>query len=382
MESFWTAITEKLESLEKKSLLRQTKTYEGLDFCSNDYLGLATNESMLKKFQECQKHFSYGSTAARLVRGNRDQMFYFESKFANFVNGEAALLTNTGFSANQGLLDAIVPPKAVVLTDRLNHASILDGIRIAKANKKYYNHNDLDMAESILQKLEIEDPSQKLPRFWVTESLFSMDGDGPDLQRILQLKKKYGFILILDEAHALGVYGIGGRGLAHTMLPKELISEIDYRVYTLGKSMGLFGGMVVTKKIGREHLVNTMRSFIFSTALPPYISEMGTFALDLVESMDKEREQLLENARYLSKTLQDFGFHVTEQNSHIIPVLLSSEEEALSYSRKLSERGLDVRAIRPPTVPSPRLRISLNCNRTRGDIQALVDAMIEIRKQM
>lgn len=376
----WEEIQKKLESIKEKQLFRETKIYHGIDFCSNDYMGLATNSCMLEYYRSLTDLYPFGSTASRLVRGNYDSMDLFETEFANFVDGEAALLVSNGFVANFGLIDSIAAPNCYVFTDRLNHASILDGIRISGAKKKYYNHLDLQHLQTLLEKANAEDPNQKHKRIVVTESLFSMDGDSPDFHKLLELKKHYGFVLIVDEAHALGVYGKEGKGILFRDLPPEGIQSIDYRVYTLGKSFGLEGGIIVTKQLGRDHLVNVMRPFIFSTAPLPIISKLAIFALNLLRSMESERFQLFELTRELKQSLLTNGFMITNTESHIIPLLLSSETETLTYAKRLQEMGLDVRAIRPPTVPTPRLRISLNAKLTREDTNSLVSALVQIRK--
>ncbi|TGM59113.1 aminotransferase class I/II-fold pyridoxal phosphate-dependent enzyme [Leptospira vanthielii] len=381
MADHWTEVQKKLDSIREKQLFRETRSYQGIDFCSNDYMGLATNPSMLEFFQSKKDIYPFGSTASRLVRGNTTSMEQFESAFASFVEGEAALLVSTGFTANFGLLDSIAAPDCYVFTDRLNHASILDGIRIAGAKKKYYNHLDLGHLRSLLEKLDLEDPTRKNKRIVVTESLFSMDGDSPDLKTLLSLKKEFGFVLVLDEAHAFGIYGPSGKGLVFQDLDPSEIQSIDYRVYTLGKSLGLEGGIIVTKQIGRDHLVNVMRSFIFSTAPLPMISELASFALSLLGSMDKERENLLSLASKLKDSLKQNGFLITNSTSHIVPILIETEKQALFYAAYLQEKGLDVRAIRPPTVSTPRLRISLNAKLTLESIHRLVEELILVRKK-
>ncbi|MCW7489108.1 aminotransferase class I/II-fold pyridoxal phosphate-dependent enzyme [Leptospira meyeri] len=381
MATHWEEVQKKLDSIHEKQLFRETKVYQGIDFCSNDYMGLATNPRMLEFFQTKKEVYPFGSTASRLVRGNRMSMDKFESEFADFVEGEAALLVSTGFTANFGLIDSIAAPDCFVFSDRLNHASILDGIRISGAQKKYYNHLDLNHLRTLLEKANIDDPGYKKKRIVVTETLFSMDGDSPDLKTLLELKREFGFVLVLDEAHAFGIYGSCGKGLVFRDLTLSEIKSIDYRVYTLGKSLGLEGGIIVTKKIGRDHLVNVMRSFIFSTAPLPMISELASFALSFLGNMDKERADLLSLANGLKNSLKQNGFSITETTSHIVPLLLETEKEALFYANSLQEKGLDVRAIRPPTVPTPRLRISLNAKLKLSDIQTLVEELVRVREE-
>ncbi|TGM38128.1 aminotransferase class I/II-fold pyridoxal phosphate-dependent enzyme [Leptospira biflexa] len=380
MNRHWQEIQKKLESIKEKQLFRETKSYQGIDFCSNDYMGLTSNPNLLEYFESLKDEYPFGSTASRLVRGNYDSMDRFEREFANFVYGEAALLVSTGFVANFGLIDSIAAPDCYVFCDRLNHASILDGIRISGAKKKYYNHLDLQHLKSLLDKADKEDPQKKQKRIVVTESLFGMDGDSPDFKTLLKLKEEYDFVLVVDEAHSLGVYGPEGKGILFRDLTLDDIQSIDYRVYTLGKSFGLEGGMIVTKKMGRDHLVNVMRPFIFSTAPLPIVSKLAIYVLELLRSMDTLRSELHTLSVDFKNSLLANGFSITSTETHIVPLLLPSESEALYYAKRLQEMGLDVRAIRPPTVPSPRLRISLNAKLTQKDTEALVSALIQIRK--
>ncbi|MDF3819985.1 8-amino-7-oxononanoate synthase [Leptospira sp. 96542] len=379
VETYWEKIQKKLDSIREKNLYRQTKTYSGIDFCSNDYLSLTTNQNFIEAIQSLKTEFFLGSTASRLVRGNSESMEIFEAEFAEFVQAEAALLVSTGYVANMGLIDSIALPNSYVFTDRLNHASILDGIRISMANKKYYNHLDMDDLEKQLLKASSEDPNQKKLKVVVTETIFSMDGDMVPLKQLLFLKEKYNFVLVLDEAHALGVYGKEGRGLVFRDLTSDEIDSIDYRVYTLGKSFGLEGGVICTKKIGRDHLVNVMRPFIFSTAPLPLISKLALKALSLIRLMEDERTHLEFLAKYLKDKLRLHHFQTTDSSSHIVPILMENEMEALTFASELQNLGLDVRAIRPPTVPTARLRVSLNANRTKEDIDILVEALTKIR---
>lgn len=380
VEPFWEKISKELLSIKNKNRFRETKTYSGIDFCSNDYLGLASN----LKLWEYAESFNYidriGSTASRLVRGNSQELLQFESSFSNFVESEVSLVVNTGYAANSGLIDAIANPQTIVFSDRLNHASILDGIRISGAIKKYYNHLDLNHLEALLQKSLASEKEKDKLRIVVTETLFSMDGDIPDLRRLLQLKKRYGFVLILDEAHSFGLFGNRGKGLVFDQLDSEEIKSIEYRVYTLGKSLGLFGGIIATSKLGRDHLVNVMRPFIFSTSLPPFIPYLATFALDLLSKMDLERKNTLELASFFKKQINEIGYKTTDSVSQIIPVLMDSEADALATAEILQSKGFDIRAIRPPTVETARLRISFNAKIKTNQVDELLGIFRQIKE--
>ncbi len=369
-----------MESIRSKNLYRQCKVTDGIDCCSNDYLGLSRHADLVSAFKKALDTDTVGSTAARLVRGHRQTMDDWEKEFSSFVCSEASLTVANGFIANFGLIDTIADSRTMIFTDRLNHASILDGIRISGAIKKYYNHLDLDHLEEQLVKATSSENSKSKKKIIVSESLFSMDGDKPDLRKLVALKIKYNAVLILDEAHSFGIFGKAGRGMAFADLNPEEIESIDYRIYTLGKSLGLEGGIIATTKLGRDHLVNRMRSFIFSTASLPAIYTAALKSLSLLRDMDRERVHLLHIADILRKKLFENGFSISPSVSHIIPILMESEEQALYYSEELKRSGFDVRAIRPPTVATPRLRVSLNATIQEGDIQNLVSSLIRVRE--
>jgi len=379
MNDHWRELESELEQIQSKHLFRECKESAGIDFCSNDYLGFASSIELKSEFIKNAALFPNGSTASRLVKGHRKEMEEWEILFSSFVEAEAALLTANGYVANLGLIDTIADSQTLVFTDRLNHASILDGIRISGAQRKYYNHLDLDHLEFQLQKIETIPEQKKKRKIIVSETLFSMDGDSPDLKKLFDLKKRYGCILILDEAHALGVFGEQGKGLCFEQLTHQEISEVEYRVFTLGKSLGLEGGVIATSKIGRDYLVNRMRTFIFSTAPLPLISVTAKMALRMLADANKSRDHLKNIAKYFKEKMIQHEFELPNTTSHIFPILMASEELALAFSNALKERGFDIRAIRPPTVPTPRLRISLNAKITREMIEELVQAMIETR---
>ncbi len=382
MSEHWDELQNNLEQIREKNLFRECLQRDEIDFCSNDYLGLANSPELIQLFSRNVLQSSTGSTASRLVRGHRKSMSDFEAKFANFVHSENSLLVANGYVANMGLIDTIADSQTYIFTDRLNHASILDGIRISGAQKKYYNHLDLDHLESQLIKLEANSSQTNKKRIIVSETLFSMDGDSPDLKKLIEIKRKNKCVLILDEAHALGVFGKNGRGLCFETLTEEDVDEIDYRVYTLGKALGLEGGIIATSNIGRDYLVNRMRAFIFSTAPIPAISLTAIGALDMLAAADDKRSHLHKIAKLFKDRLIAEGFQISPTTSHIVPVLMPSEREALSFSEALKKRGFDIRAIRPPTVPNSRLRISLNAEMSISMIESLVLALVATRQEI
>ncbi|WCL48869.1 aminotransferase class I/II-fold pyridoxal phosphate-dependent enzyme [Leptospira sp. GIMC2001] len=362
-----------LNKRKEKNLFRSLKTSSGIDFCSNDYLGLSRDVRIAEALTEGIHLYGNGSTASRLVRGHLPVYENFENSFNRLVESNASLFVANGFTANLGLLDAIANLKTVIFTDRLNHASILDGIRLSGAKKVYYNHLDLDHLRSQLEKHKSSD--QKII---VSETIFSMDGDHPNLEKLVELKKEFDAILILDETHAFGVYGQSGAGLAMDprFLSPSLVKEIDFRIFTMGKSLGLEGGIIAcSNPNAKDYLINCMRGFVFSTAPMPCLLHAGIKALEIVSTMDLERSLIEEYSVCLRKNLSDKNYDIGASSSQIIPVILNSENETLEISYKAQNLGYDLRAIRPPTVPTPRLRISIHSDRTWDELKGLADLL-------
>lgn len=369
MSSLQNYIQKELEEIKNKNRYRFLKIPNGIDLSSNDYLCLSKNPKLISAFKEGIDLYGTGSTASRLIRGHRDIHEVIEEKFANWVKSETSLFLANGFSANVGLMEAISNPRTFVFTDRLNHASILDGIRLSQANKKYYHHLDMNHLEEQLKKTNSKD--QKII---VSETVFSMDGDLAPISELIYLKKKYDACLILDEAHALGVFGEEGSGLSNAFQNKEL-NEIDFRVYTGGKSLGLEGAFIATSNLYKEYLINTMRTFIFSTAPCPAIPYALLTSIDLVKGMDEERIAILKNAEELRNDLKIKNYETLSSKSQIVPIVLYEETKALQFAQKLQEKGFDIRAIRPPTVKESRLRISINAGITPNIIKYLLNSL-------
>ena len=369
MNSFQNYIEKELDSIKSKNRYRSLKVPNGIDLSSNDYLCLSKNPKVLTALKEGIDLYGAGSGASRLIRGHRDVFEKTEGKFAKWVDSETSLFVANGFAANVGLLDAISDPKTIIFTDRLNHASILDGIRISGAIKKYFHHRDMNHLRDLLQKSD-----SKAQKIIVSETLFSMDGDLANITELIRLKKEFDACLVLDEAHALGVFGERGAGLAlQEANAKSLLSDIDFRVYTGGKSLGLEGAFIACSNRAKEYLINTMRTFIFSTSPIPAIPFALGISIDLAIGMQEERKRILENANILRTGLKEFGFETLFSESQIVPVLLYEEEKALEVAKHLQEKGFDIRAIRPPTVKESRLRISINAGMTKELILNLLD---------
>lgn len=373
LKDFYHSLSKELTKREEKSLLRSLKLTEGIDFSSNDYLGLSGDPRILDALREGIQIYGAGSTASRLIRGHRNSFEELEFSFSGLVKGTDSLLVANGFTANLGLIDSIADLKTVVFTDRLNHASILDGIRLSGAKRVYYNHLDMDDLRSKLDKHN--DAKRKII---ISETIFSMDGDALPLDEFVELGDQYGAVIVLDETHALGVFGEFGGGLScdGNYLREEYRSRIDYRIYTLGKAMGLEGGIIVFgDELSKSYLVNVMRNFIFSTAPMPAIAHAGVRACELLQNEKDLVESVLRNANLFRIWLHNLPFPATGSVSQIIPLILNSEKDSLNISEYLYSKGLDVRAIRPPTVPSPRLRISIHANHNEDELKLLYLAL-------
>lgn len=366
-------IQEELERRKAKSLYRTLSPPHGIDFSSNDYLGLSQEPKLIEAFQRGLKLYGLGSTASRLIRGHRNIIEEWENQFARFLQTKDALMVANGFTANLGLIDALSDKQTIIFTDRLNHASILDGIRLSGAKRIYYRHLDLEDLKNQLEKYKSH-PKKIL----VSETVFSMDGDILPVEEYIKLAKDYQAITILDESHAFGVFGNRGQGISYGR-------EVDFRIYTMGKALGLEGGMIVcSHPLAKDFLINCMRNFVFSTAPMPAVAYTALEALDILMSEPHRIQKVLTNAKYIIDKLQFFPTSYlkfnsdTSQFSQIIPILLPSEEVAILYSQKLKEKGLDVRAIRPPTVPTPRLRISVHSHHTLNELYLLAESLQEI----
>jgi 8-amino-7-oxononanoate synthase len=368
-------IAGELDRLRREQLLRTLDCPAGIPLTSNDYLGLARDGRLASATADAIREIGrVGSTGSRLLAGNSEDWEQAEREFAAFAGTEAALYFSSGFAANLGLLGALVRPGDIVFSDSLNHASLIDGIRLSGANKVIYPHGDLARLETALARHQ-SDPGAKLI---VTESLFSMEGDLAPLARLAELGREYGAELIVDEAHAVGVFGPEGRGLAYEA---GLANEILAVVHTCGKALGSAGAFVCSGGALRDFLVNRARTFIFSTAAPPYLAHQIRAAVGLARAMDAERAHLQTIAAALREGLRSEGFDVRASASQIVPVVAGASEAALAWAESLREDGFAVRAIRPPTVPegTARLRLSLTAALGGEEVQRLLRACVRAR---
>jgi 8-amino-7-oxononanoate synthase len=348
-------IERELTSLAAESQLRRLELLDGVNLCSNDYLGLARDPRLRQAVIDAlASGASAGSTGSRLLSGNSRAWEELESELATFAGTEAALYFSSGYGANIGLFSSIARPGDTVFSDAANHASIIDGIRLSGARKVIFPHLDLDYLEREL-RAHAADPAD---RFVVTESVFSMDGDRAALPELLSLARRYGAELIVDEAHATGVHGPRGRGLVAAAGVTENVLAI---VHTCGKALASMGGFVCGSQRLKQYLVNRARTFIFSTALPPYMAAQVRVAVTIAANADRERSHLFDLTQRLRHGLRAAGFDTARSDSQIVPVILGRNDIALDLAAALQQEGFAVRAIRPPSVAhgSARLRLTL-----------------------
>ncbi len=343
----------------------------GVDFCSNDYLGLRRDPRLAEAAAAAAQRHGTGAGAARLLRGSCELHEALEEALARWKGTEACLLFNTGYQANATLIPALVGPDDAVFSDALNHASLVDGCRMARARGAHlglFRHRDLEDLETQLAAWRTE-PAPKAQALVVTDAVFSMDGDAANLPGLVSVCERLGALLLVDEAHATGLLGADGAGLAQH---QGMQGRIPLVMGTLGKALGAFGAFVCCGQPLRDHLLNTARGFIFSTALPPPVLGAALEGLRLAQAEPWRRQRALLLADRLRGTLGQPALP-----SAIVPVPVGDDAAAMDLAWSLQRQGLDVRAVRPPTVPvgSARLRITTGAHLSDGEFDALIAAL-------
>lgn len=341
-----------------------------LNLASNDYLGIANNHKLANQFMEKipPNGAKMSAASSRLMTGNFPIHRNLEDLLAELYGAESALVFNSGYHANTGILPAISDSGTLILADKLVHASIIDGIRLSDAKFIRYHHNNYEQLEHLLQ--EYHSKYEKI--IIVSESLFSMDGDKADLPLLVKIKNSYQNVLLyLDEAHSFGVFGEKGLGLAEEV---NCISEVDFLVGTFGKAAGSMGAFVICKQIVKDYLINRMRTFIFSTALPPICMEWTYFIINQFPKFQYEREYLKKISTALIEVLKACGYNCPS-SSQIVPILIGDSSETIQKSEKLRENGFYALPVRPPTVPpgTSRIRISLTADIRTEEINDLIE---------
>ena len=361
---------------EERRALGRTRSIQpasGLDFCSNDYLGLRGDPRLAEAAAEAARSFGAGAGAARLLRGDSPLHQELEATLAQWKGTEACLLFNTGFQANATLIPALLGRGDAVFSDALNHASLVDGCRLARAGGAQvgiFRHRDTGDLDGQLSAWHTGAPAGAVALV-ATDAVFSMDGDAADLPALMEVCDRHGALLLIDEAHATGLLGSDGAGLAQH---QGVHGRVPLVMGTLGKGLGAFGAFVCCPEILREHLLNTARGFIFSTALPPPVVGAALAGIRLARAEPWRRDRALALAGRLRQALGQ-----PDQPSAIIPVPIGPDAEAVRVARTLQDRGFDVRAVRPPTVPagSARLRITTGAHLGDAPVDALIGALAE-----
>ena len=377
-------IDEELARLRQQGLYRQRRRLESgqgaevrwhssdyVNFSSNDYLGYAVDERLARAAQRALLRYGSGAGASALISGYHPLLQRLERDLARWQGTEAALVFASGYQANLATLSAL-GKGAILFCDALNHASLIDGCRLARATVHIYRHNDLTHLEELLQA----HPGPR--RLIVSDSVFSMDGDVADVPALAELARRYEALLVLDEAHATGVLGRQGRGLTDTLagLPAHVV-----KLGTLSKALASQGGFVCASAQVVEFLLNTARPYIFATALAPAAAAVARRAIALIQSEPQRREQVLKNAHLLRNKLRELDYPIGASLSPIVPLIVGTPQAALALQERLSAQRLLVPAIRPPSVPvgTCRLRISLCATHTADDLDRLLAVLREAR---
>ena len=371
--------SEKLALLRENNLLRNIHERESpqgprvmfrgkeyIQFSSNDYLGLANHPYLMEKARTALSPFGFGAGASRLLGGGSILHRQLEEKVAEFKGTDSALVFNSGYSANTGIIPSLADGDAVLFSDELNHASIIDGCRLSKAKKIVYPHKDMSHLESCLKNRAAGE------KIVVTDAVFSMDGDLAPLPEIVHLCRAYGALLYLDEAHATGVVGNGKGALAHFGIDPE---PWIIRMGTFSKALGSFGAFLAGSPDIIDFTMNTARSFIYSTALPSCVIAASIAALELTANGSHIINRLWENRDKVAQGIQGAGYDIMGSETPIIPVRTGSLQHTLRIGEHLFGQGIFAPAIRPPSVKEPRIRITVTAAHTDEDIERLIEAL-------
>ncbi len=375
-------ISNELKKIKESGLYRELNILEGaqgphvkikgrtyISFCSNNYLGLANHPEVVKAVEDAVGKYGWGAGASRLVSGNTELHQALEDEISKFKKKEAAIVFPTGYMANIGTICSLVSSGDLVICDRLNHASIIDGCRLSGATFRVYPHRDIGKLENILKK------STGYPRkLIVTDTVFSMDGDLAPLPDIVRIAHEYSAMVMVDEAHGTGVFGENGRGgVEHFNLDKK----VNIIMGTLSKAVGSLGGFVTGNSDLISYLRNKARTFMYTTALPPAVCAASIAGIKLIQRDHSLRESLWRNVHYVKERLKLLNLNVTSLESPIIPIIIGNAKKAVDVSGSLFESGILIPAIRPPTVPdeSSRLRVTIMATHTRADLDKLLDVL-------
>ncbi len=377
-----------LEQLERNSLLRRMTAMEpvsgthariqGRDvilFCSNDYLGLSSHPALREAAARAMERYGFGPGASRLISGTSPLHIELEERIAAFKGTEAALVFNSGYAANTGAIPAIASDGDAIFSDSLNHASIIDGCRLSRARVHVYRHRDLDYLEGLLKEA-----MHARRRLIVTDSVFSMDGDIAPLPGLAALAEKYDAILMVDDAHATGVLGRNGRGSVEHF---GIEGKVHVQMGTLGKAFGSFGAYIAGDKGLIRYLLNSSRSFVFSTALPPAVCAASIAAMEIFSTEPERLTRLWRMRERFASGLSSIGIDVSNSETPIIPIIIGEGAAALEAAGELLSYGVYAPAIRPPSVPAgkARIRTSVSAGHTEAEIDTALEAFFRLKKK-
>lgn len=382
-------LQDEIRTLREKNLFRELKVVEEenaervvidgrelVNLSSNNYLGLASHPRLREAAKEAIDRYGSSATASRLIVGSMELHRRLEEKLAAFKETEKALLFSTGYMANVGTIAAIAGRGDVVFSDRLNHASIVDGILLSRAEWKRYPHRDMESLKKLLGKHR----GQRRGLI-ITDSVFSMDGDIAPLPELVNLAREHKCLVMVDEAHATGVLGERGRGAIEHF---HLKGQIDIQMGTLSKALGGFGGFIAGSRELIDYLINKSRAFIYTTAPPPAVTAAGLAALQLADEEPERRERLWEKVRFFRESLKSLDFRTGDSQTQIIPILIGDNQLTMTFSQRLFQEGVYIPGIRPPSVPQGqgRLRVSLMATHTRPDLERALRALKKVGKEL
>lgn len=382
-------LKDRLASLQRAGLYRTLRDLSGpqsattvvdgkrvVQLSANNYLGFANHPRLKAAAKEAVEKYGSGSGASRLVCGNLELNGKLEGKIAKLKKKECALLFSTGYMANIGIITSLMNKEDVIFSDELNHASIIDGCKMSRAETRVYPHNDMDALERLLKETR-----HCTHRLIVTDGIFSMEGDISPLPDLVSLAERYECMVMVDDAHATGVLGTNGGGTGEHF---ALEDKIDIAMGTLGKALGGFGAFVAGSRRLREFLINRARPFIFTTGLPPAVIASGIAALELLEEEPEIKMRLWENVGFFKKRVEELGFNTLRSETQIIPVLVGDTSLTMRMGEMLLNEGVFVQGIRPPTVPqgSSRLRITIMATHTQSELECALEAMEKVGKKL
>ena len=349
---------------------------EVINLSSNNYLGLTTNPKLKRRAIEAIERFGVGSGAVRTIAGTMTLHMKLEEKIAQFKNVEGAVVFQSGFTANAGTVQAIIGPDDVIISDELNHASIIDGCRLSKAEIKRFPHKDPDACEKTLKEI-----GRRGRKLLITDGVFSMDGDIAPLPQLVELAEKYGCIMMIDDAHASGVLGRNGRG---TVDHFKLHGRVDIQVGTLSKAIGALGGYVCSTRDVIEFLYHRGRPFLFSTSHPPSVAATCLAAFELLDEEPQLVEKLWGNTRFFKEGLQKLGFNTGASETPITPIIVGDAGLAHQFSGELFQAGVFAQGIGYPTVPmgKARLRTIVTATHTRDELSEALETLERVGKKL